>query len=113
MLSGLADRKSRVEGEEMLRLIDSSPIPLGQVINWAKWNGRIRGLKLHVVYDPVSDNPTHVVITDANINDVEISEKYCLRRSQNDAGVRALQRPSRSRPGCRERQNCRRNFGLC
>lgn len=71
-LSGLAGRLMRSEGGEMLRLIDASPIPLGQVIDWAKRNGRIRGLKLHVVYDPVSDNPTYIDITDANVNDIEI-----------------------------------------
>jgi len=79
MLSGLADRRLRREGEEMLSLIDSTPIPLGQIINWAKWNGRIRGLKLHVVYDPVSDNPTHIEITDANINDVTVGEQFLIK----------------------------------
>jgi putative transposase len=78
MLSGLADRTLRREGAEMLRLIDSTPIPLGQIIGWAKWNGRIKGLKLHVVYDPVSDNPTHIEITDANINDVTIGERFAI-----------------------------------
>ncbi len=38
MVSRLAGRKSRREGEAMLSLIDLSPIPLGQVIDWAKWN---------------------------------------------------------------------------
>jgi putative transposase len=71
-LSGLAGRLMRREGEEMVRLLDATPIPLGQVIDWAKRNGRIRGLKMHVLYDPVSDNPTFVEITDANINDIEI-----------------------------------------
>lgn len=79
MLSGLADRGFRREGQAMLSLIDSSPIPLGQVIAWAKWNGRIRGLKLHVVYDPVTDTPSHVEITDANINDVEIGERFPVK----------------------------------
>lgn len=79
LLSAMADRGSRREGEVLLHLIDSSPIPLGQVIGWAKWNGRIRGLKLHVVYDPVSDAPRHVEITDANINDVEIGERFPIR----------------------------------
>jgi putative transposase len=78
MLSGLADRMARREGEEMLRLIDSSPVPLGQLVNWAKWNGRIRGLKLHVVYDPVCDNPVDIAITHANVNDVEIGEQVCV-----------------------------------
>src|SRR5260370_7143202 len=57
-LSGLADRLVRREGEEMLRLIDAPPIPLGKAVEWAKRNGRIRGLKMHVVYDPVGDTPT-------------------------------------------------------
>src|SRR6266566_2117126 len=71
-LSGLADRLVRREGGEMLRLIDATPVPLGKVVEWAKRNGRIRGLKMHVVYDPVADNPTFVDITDANVNDIEI-----------------------------------------
>jgi putative transposase len=79
MLSGLADRSLRRQGEEMLRLIDSTPVPLGEVIKWAKWNGRIKGLKLHVVYDPASDNPTHIEITDANINDVTIGEQFPIK----------------------------------
>jgi IS4 transposase len=71
-LSGLADRLVRREGSEMVRLLDATPIPLGKVIDWARRNGRIRGLKMHVLYDPVNDNPTFVEITDANINDIEI-----------------------------------------
>ena len=45
------------EGMEMVRLIDASPIPLGKVCSWARWNGRIHGMKLHVVYDPKGDVP--------------------------------------------------------
>lgn len=71
-LSGMADRLVRREGGEMLRLIDATPVPLGKVVDWALRNGRIRGLKMHVVYDPVADNPTFVDITDANVNDIEI-----------------------------------------
>ncbi|MGY4285764.1 IS4 transposase [Bradyrhizobium sp. LM2.7] len=52
MLAKKADRHTRVEGTEMVRLIDSSPIPLGKMCEWAEWNGRIRGLKMHVVYHP-------------------------------------------------------------
>jgi putative transposase len=71
-LSAVADRLLRREGQEMLRLLDATPIPLGKVVEWAKRNGRIRGLKMHVVYDPVRDNPTFVDITDANVNDIEV-----------------------------------------
>jgi putative transposase len=59
----------------MIRLIDSSPIPLGKICNWAKWNGRIRGMKMHVVYDPKGDIPRLVEVTEATVNDVEIGRK--------------------------------------
>jgi IS4 transposase len=71
-LSQLADRLVRREGGEMVRLLDSTPVPLGKVVAWAKRNGRIRGLKMHVVYDPASDTPCFAEITDANVNDIEI-----------------------------------------
>jgi putative transposase len=74
-LSVIAGRHVRREGMEMVRLIDASPIPLGKLCSWATWNGRIRGMKLHVVYDPKSDVPTCVEVTDANINDVEVGRQ--------------------------------------
>lgn len=72
MLSATADRALRREGAEMVRLIDSSPIPLGVVMGERSWNGRIKGMKLHVVYDPDVDRPCRIDITPANINDIEI-----------------------------------------
>jgi IS4 transposase len=77
-LSGLADRLTRKEGSEMVRLIDATPVPLGRVVDWAKRNGRIRGLKMHVVYDPAADNPTFVGISHANVNDIEIGRTVPL-----------------------------------
>jgi putative transposase len=62
----------------MVRLIDASPIPLDKVCTWAKWNGRIRGMKLHVVYDPLSDVPTCAEITPANVNDIEIGGQVAI-----------------------------------
>jgi IS4 transposase len=78
-LSAMADRQMRCEGAEMVRLIDSSPVPLGKLCNWAKWNGRIRGMKLHVVYDPLADVPSSVEVTPANVNDVEIGRKVPIK----------------------------------
>ena len=75
MLSAMVDRQTRVEGAEMVRLIDASPVPLGKICNWAKSNGRIRGMKMHVVYDPNADCPRRVEVTDANVNDVEIGRQ--------------------------------------
>ena len=59
----------------MLRLIDSTPIPLGKLFDWAKSNGRFRGMKAHVVYDPDRDLPRILDITDANINDAQIGRQ--------------------------------------
>jgi IS4 transposase len=75
MLADKADRHTRHEGAEMVSLIDSSPIPLGKTCDWAKWNGRIRGMKMHVVYDPNADCPRCVEITAATVNDVEIGRE--------------------------------------
>ena len=72
MLSGLADRVLKREGAALLRLLDATPIPLDHLAAWAEWNGRTRGLKLHVVYDPTTDHPRRIAITSATVNDVEI-----------------------------------------
>lgn len=78
-LSAMADRQMRCEGAEMVRLIDSSPVPLHKVCSWAAWNGRIRGMKLHVVYDPLADIPTAIEVTPANVNDVEIGRQVPIK----------------------------------
>jgi len=75
MLSGVAGRLVRREGQEMVRLIDSTPIPLRKLVEWAKSNGRISGLKLHVVYDPIADNPSEIAITEANVNDIDFGRQ--------------------------------------
>lgn len=70
-LSRLADRRLKREGAAVLRLIDATPIRLDE-LRWAQWNGRTRGLKLHVVYDPGTDHPRRIAITAPTVNDVEI-----------------------------------------
>ncbi len=78
MLSRSADRTIRREGAQMIRLIDASPVPLGKLCRWATWNGRIRGMKLHAVYDPDADRPHGIEITPATVNDVEIGKKLSI-----------------------------------
>jgi IS4 transposase len=78
MLAGRLDRKTRGEGQQMLRLIDSTPIPLGKLCAWARSNGRIRGLKTHVVYDPAADSARILDITDANVNDAQIGRAIVI-----------------------------------
>ena len=82
MLAAKADRHTRVEGTEMIRLIDSSPVPLGKMCKWAEWNGRIRGMKMHTIYQPEGKCPRCVEITPATVNDVEIG-----RQTELEAGV--------------------------
>jgi putative transposase len=77
-LSGLADRVLKREGAQMLRLIDATPIPLDDLVTWAGWNGRTRGLKLHVVYDPAADHPRRLAITPANVNDVTVGQQVAI-----------------------------------
>jgi IS4 transposase len=73
-LSALADRTLRRDGAEMLRLLDATPIPLDDLVTWAAWNGRTRGLKLHVAYDPLNDLPRRIEVTPSTINDVQIGK---------------------------------------
>jgi putative transposase len=79
-LSNLAERALKREGAAMLRLIDATPIPLDELVSWAEWNGRTRGLKLHVVYDPGADHPRRVAITPATVNDVEVGRTLTIER---------------------------------
>lgn len=80
LVAGQLDRHTRREGEAMLRLIDSTPIPLGKLCDWAKSNGRIRGMKMHVVYDPSADCPRMLDITHANVNDAEIGRSLTIEK---------------------------------
>jgi putative transposase len=82
MVASQLDRNARREGKELLRLIDSTPIPLGKLCAWAQWNGRIRGMKAHIVYDPNADCPRLLDITHATVNDAEIG-----RTIQIEAGA--------------------------
>ncbi|TJX00932.1 MAG: IS4 family transposase [Mesorhizobium sp.] len=78
LVANLLDRQMRREGEAMLRLIDSTPIPLSKLCDWAKSNGRIRGMKVHVVYDPKTDCPRILDITDANVNDAQVGRQITI-----------------------------------
>ena len=72
LLAGQLDRQTRGDADAMLRIIDSTPIPLGKLCDWAKSNGRFRGLKMHVVFNPGRALPRVLDITDANVNDARV-----------------------------------------
>ena len=66
-------RKLRQQGQQLLYLLDSTPIELkGHGFeDWASRNGRITGLKLHVLMDAATHCPAHQSITAANVNDID------------------------------------------
>ena len=59
-LSQLAGEALPRHGKQALRLLDATAIPLTSLHKWAQHNGRTRGLKTHVVYDPAADRPVHL-----------------------------------------------------
>lgn len=71
-LAAQCSGKAGRESQAMLRIIDSTPVPLGALYDCGASNGRIKGLKMHVVYDPVALRPLSAEVTKANVNDVEI-----------------------------------------
>jgi IS4 transposase len=66
----------RRQGDAMVRLLDSTPIPLPDLCAWAATNGRTRGMKLHQVYNPHTDHPMRIEITPANVNDVTVGQAF-------------------------------------
>ena len=73
-------RKKRVQGRAILRILDASPIPLGQLFSCAAWNGRIKGFKLHLAFDPECDHPQVLAITKATVNDITPARSMPLER---------------------------------
>lgn len=69
-----ARRGLKKEVQDLLYLLDSTPIPLKECgFGWTQdcHNHRTHGLKVHMLYDPKQALPTHVAITRANVNDID------------------------------------------
>ena len=66
-------RKPTQETADLLYLIDSTPIALkGRGFDqWVSSNGRISGLKIHVLMNHANGCPTAQSITDATVNDID------------------------------------------
>ena len=78
LVAGQLDRQTRRDGAQMLRLIELHPDPARQTVRLGQSNGRIRGMKMHVVYDPRADCPRLLDITDANVNDAQIGRRIAI-----------------------------------
>lgn len=77
-LSQLAGEALPRHSRQALRLLDATAIPLTSLHKWARDNGRTRGLKTHVVYDPAADRPVRLEITAATVNDVVVGRRQSL-----------------------------------
>jgi transposase DDE domain len=72
-LSALCGRTLRKQAGDLLYLLDSTPIVLkGRGFDqWTTHNGRITGLKLHILMNHADQCPVAHSITDARVNDVD------------------------------------------
>jgi putative transposase len=70
-LCGRATRKLRQEGQALIRLLDASPIQLREPrFSWAEAEAHIRGLKLHLLYDPQAQAPVRFALSSAKRPDL-------------------------------------------
>jgi IS4 transposase len=67
----VAARALRQQSQALIRLLDATPIPLkDERFFWAEASARIRGLKLHLLYDPRHGRPVWFELTSAKVDDV-------------------------------------------
>ena len=67
----MAAGRLRREGEALIRLLDSTPIPLkADGFAWAEANARTRGLKLHLLLDLRQRRPVWFEVSSAKVDDV-------------------------------------------
>ena len=80
-LMGLASRRARREGSQLLYLLDSSSIALRERGHeWAQGSAtRTPGLKLHLLLDADQARPAYHSITAANVNDLDEARKLCVQ----------------------------------
>lgn len=71
----------KVQTENIVKIIDSSPIRLDLIHHpWAEKTQRIEGIKLHLIYDLTNTVPTYFEFTGARTNDVEVGKKTVIEK---------------------------------
>lgn len=71
--------RMRRDGQALIRLLDASPIPLrDKRLPWVEADARVRGLKLHLLYDPEADSPVRFELTSAKVSDLTSARKLSL-----------------------------------
>lgn len=75
-LLGSLPQKIKFETQNLIKIIDSSPIHLNlNQFPWAEETLRIQGMKLHLVYDLTNNIPTYFEFSGARTNDIETAKK--------------------------------------
>ncbi|MBY6243361.1 IS4 family transposase [Methylosinus sp. Sm6] len=71
-----ADRKTRREMKDVVRLIDSTSLHLAGVgCEWARFSADVCGAKAHVIFDPDLGRPVYHSLTAAKINDITAAKE--------------------------------------
>lgn len=70
----------RIETENVIKIMDSSPIQL-KLLNhpWVEKTQRIEGIKLHLLYDLTNTIPTYFEFSGARTNDIEIGKRMDIQ----------------------------------
>lgn len=78
-MMGLLTRELRQEGQALIRLIDGSPIPIRDGrFAWAEADNRVRGLKLHLVYDPRAVHPVHFALETPKLSELKVARGLAI-----------------------------------
>lgn len=74
MLIGQVSRTVRHDGQDLIQLIDSSPILLRDPrFDWAEADPHVRGLKLHVGHDPRADVPDWIEVASPRVSEIAVA----------------------------------------
>jgi len=61
---------------DCVRLIDSTSVPLSSLSGkWARFSAGVCGAKAHIVFDPNANQPTYVMVTPSNVNDITAAKE--------------------------------------
>jgi IS4 transposase len=74
-MMGQVSRKLKSQTKQLLRLIDSTSLPLSGIASeWAKFSKDSTKAKAHIIYDPDFDRPVYLSITPGNVNDITAAQ---------------------------------------
>ncbi|UFZ08420.1 IS4 family transposase [Bradyrhizobium ontarionense] len=74
------ERKLAGEVADAVYLIDSTRFSLNSLsADWAKFSRGINCFKLHIVYNPDTENPTSAELTAGNVNDITMAKSLPIR----------------------------------